>query len=107
VALGAYGAHALKPTGPDADYYVSTFDRASRYHLTHSLLIAAAPLARCALLWLLPHCVAAKPAASTVLMSPHELSTRCRSVAGARALWVVWPHWELSCSPAGQSLTFF
>ena len=48
VALGAYGAHTLRPTGPDADYYVTTFDRASRYHLTHSLLIAAAPLARCA-----------------------------------------------------------
>ena len=48
VALGAYGAHTLRPTGPDADYYISTFDRASRYHLTHSLLIAAAPLARCA-----------------------------------------------------------
>ena len=48
LALGAYGAHALRPTGPDAEYYISTFDRASRYHLTHSLLIAAAPLARCA-----------------------------------------------------------
>lgn len=43
VALGAYGAHGLHPADP---YFTDTFDRANKYHLTHSLLIAAAPLAR-------------------------------------------------------------
>ena len=45
VALGAYGAHGLHPKDP---YFATTFDRGNKYHLMHSLLLAAAPLSGCA-----------------------------------------------------------
>ena len=111
VALGAYGAHALRPTGPDAEYYISTFDRASRYHLTHSLLIAAAPLARCARGQLPPK--SALPILPNIWSAENHLrfgvraATRRCSVTGDRALWVASPHWASSCFPAGMSLTQF
>ncbi len=44
VALGAYGAHGLRPADPK---FLDTFDRGNKYHLVHSLLLAATPSARC------------------------------------------------------------
>lgn len=44
VALGAYGAHALKPADP---HFLDTFERGNKYHLIHSLLLAVAPHTRC------------------------------------------------------------
>lgn len=43
VGLGAYGAHAFKPTDPK---FATVYERGNRYHLIHSLLLAAAPHAR-------------------------------------------------------------
>ena len=43
VALGGYGTHMLHPEDPK---YTTIFGVANTYHMTHSLLIAAAPLAR-------------------------------------------------------------
>lgn len=47
VALGAYGAHGFKPQDP---HFTEVFKRANHYHMIHSLLLLAAPLARYALL---------------------------------------------------------
>lgn len=44
VAMGAYGAHGLKPADP---YFAEVFKRANHYHMIHSLFLLAAPLARC------------------------------------------------------------
>jgi Protein of unknown function (DUF423) len=43
VGLGAYGAHAFHPKDK---HFVGVFDSGNKYHLIHSLLIAAAPVAR-------------------------------------------------------------
>lgn len=43
VVLGAYGAHGFHPADPK---YTNTFNRGNQYHLMHSLLLAAAPIAR-------------------------------------------------------------
>lgn len=43
MALGAYGAHALKPEDP---HYKMIFERANHYHMAHSLLLALSPVAR-------------------------------------------------------------
>ena len=43
VALGAYAAHGFKPQDP---YYTVVFERANKYQMMHSLLLAAAPIAR-------------------------------------------------------------
>lgn len=45
VVAGAYGAHKLKPS-KDPAMFNEVFDRGSRYHLIHSLLLAAAPITK-------------------------------------------------------------
>ena len=43
VGLGAYNAHAFRPKDPA---FRDVFQRGNDYHLLHSLLLAAAPVAR-------------------------------------------------------------
>lgn len=43
VALAAYGAHALKPADP---HFSTVWQRANSQQMYHTLLIAAAPLAK-------------------------------------------------------------
>lgn len=45
VALGAYGAHVLG-SDPDKAHLKHTFDTANKYHLIHSAVLLAIPLAR-------------------------------------------------------------
>eukprot|EP00128_Syssomonas_multiformis_P017977 Colp12_sorted_trinity150504_noHs@14147 len=41
VGLGAYGAHGFKPSD---DYYKMVFQRASNYHMIHTVALLAVPL---------------------------------------------------------------
>lgn len=43
MALAAYGAHALKPADP---HFSTVWQRANSQQMYHTLLIAAAPLAK-------------------------------------------------------------
>jgi len=45
VAMGAYGAHVMKPGHADP-YLITVFESGNRYHLLHSITLLAVPLTK-------------------------------------------------------------